>query len=47
MSPLTHSAILLACYAFGCVLPSYYAVKWQTGQDLRQTGSGAKLSFAN
>ena len=40
MSPLTHSAILLACYAFGCVLPSYYAVKWQTGQDLRETGSG-------
>jgi glycerol-3-phosphate acyltransferase PlsY len=40
MSPLTNSAILLACYALGCLLPSYYAVKWQTGSDLRETGSG-------
>lgn len=40
MSPLANTAVLLACYALGCVLPSYYAVKWQTGQDLRETGSG-------
>jgi glycerol-3-phosphate acyltransferase PlsY len=40
MSPLTASAILLACYALGCVLPSYYAVKWQTGGDLRDLGTG-------
>lgn len=40
MSSLANTAVLLACYALGCVLPSYYAVKWQTGQDLRTTGSG-------
>lgn len=40
MSPLTASVILLACYALGCVLPSYYAVKWQTGGDLRELGTG-------
>jgi len=40
MSPLSASAILLACYALGCLLPSYYAVKWQTGGDLRETGTG-------
>jgi glycerol-3-phosphate acyltransferase PlsY len=40
MSPLTTSAILLACYALGCVLPSYYAVKRQTGGDLRELGTG-------
>ncbi len=40
MSPLAASVILLACYALGCVLPSYYAVKWQHGGDLRELGSG-------
>ena len=40
MSPLSNSAIVLASYIIGCVLPSYYAVKWQKGQDLRETGSG-------
>ncbi len=33
-------AILLACHALGCVVPAYYAVKWKTGGDLRETGSG-------
>lgn len=33
-------AILFACYALGCVVPSYYAVKWKTGRDLRRSGSG-------
>ena len=40
MSPLTASTILLVCYALGCVLPSYYAVKWQTGSDVRDSGTG-------
>jgi glycerol-3-phosphate acyltransferase PlsY len=33
-------AIVVACYALGCVVPSYYAVKWFAGKDLRTTGSG-------
>jgi acyl phosphate:glycerol-3-phosphate acyltransferase len=33
-------AIVIACYALGCVTPSYYAVKWKTGHDLRKTGTG-------
>lgn len=32
--------VLVFCYALGCILPSYYAVKWKTGQDIRDTGSG-------
>ena len=37
---LSSIAILLACYAFGCASLSYYAVKWRTGKDLRESGSG-------
>jgi glycerol-3-phosphate acyltransferase PlsY len=33
-------AVIIACYALGCVLPSWYAVKWRTGSDLRETGTG-------
>jgi glycerol-3-phosphate acyltransferase PlsY len=33
-------SVIVCCYALGCVLPSYYAVKWKTGKDLRETGSG-------
>lgn len=30
----------LAAYALGCFNTGYYLVRWKTGQDLRQTGSG-------
>ena len=33
-------AVVIACYALGCVVPSWYAVKWKTGRDLRESGSG-------
>lgn len=33
-------ASIFACYALGCVTPSYYAVKWLAGRDLRESGSG-------
>jgi len=31
---------VLAAYALGCVNTGYYLVRWKTGQDLRQLGSG-------
>jgi len=37
---LSSIAIVFACYAFGCAAISYYVVKWRTGQDLRESGSG-------
>jgi len=40
MPPLPALAALPACYALGCVLPAYYLVKWQTGGDIRETGTG-------
>jgi glycerol-3-phosphate acyltransferase PlsY len=36
----TAITVIICCYALGCVLPSYYAVKWKTGRDLRESGSG-------
>ena len=40
MPALSSIAIVLACYALGCAAISYYVVKWRTGQDLRESGSG-------
>ena len=40
MTALPSIAIVLACYALGCAAIPYYVVKWRTGQDLRETGSG-------
>lgn len=40
MPVLSSIAVLLACYAFGCASLSYYAVKWRTGKDLWESGSG-------
>ena len=38
---LTQSGIVLASYILGCISVGYYLVRWQTGQDLREMGSGA------
>ena len=31
---------LLACYLLGCFTAGYYWVRWRTGQDIRNRGSG-------
>lgn len=38
---LTQSGIILAGYVLGCISVGYYLVRWRTGQDLRELGSGA------
>lgn len=38
---LTQSGIVLASYVLGCISVGYYLVRWRTGQDLRELGSGA------
>ena len=40
MPTLSSIAIVLACYALGCAAISYYVVRWRTGQDLRESGTG-------
>lgn len=41
MSIPTQFGIVLVSYALGCISVGYYLVRWQTGQDLRELGSGA------
>ena len=38
---LTQSGIVLASYILGCISVGYYLVRWRTGEDLRELGSGA------
>lgn len=38
---LTQLEIVLASYLLGCISVGYYLVRWQTGRDLREMGSGA------
>lgn len=38
---LTQSGIVLASYVLGCISVGYYLVRWKTGKDLREMGSGA------
>ena len=33
--------IILIAYALGCITVGYYLVRWRTGQDLHELGSGA------
>lgn len=33
-------ALIVASYALGCFASGYYWVRWRTGQDIRQLGSG-------
>lgn len=35
------SVVVLASYFLGCVTFGYYLVRWRTGQDIRQLGSGS------
>ena len=37
----TSIIIILLSYLLGCIAVGYYLVRWRTGQDLRQIGSGA------
>jgi glycerol-3-phosphate acyltransferase PlsY len=39
--PAQISAALSAGYLLGCLTLGYYLVRWQTGQDIRQMGSGS------
>ena len=36
----------LAAYALGCFTTGYYLVRWRTGQDVREAGSGSKGMLA-
>lgn len=38
---LTQLVVILISYALGCISVGYYLVRWRTGQDLRELGSGA------
>ncbi len=38
---LKESAVVAVCYALGCFASGYYWVRWRTGQDIRQLGSGS------
>ena len=33
--------LVAACYCLGCFTAGYYWVRWRTGQDIRQRGSGS------
>jgi glycerol-3-phosphate acyltransferase PlsY len=36
----TTLAVILVSYGLGCFSTAYYLVRWRTGQDIRQIGSG-------
>lgn len=38
---ITQLVVILISYALGCISVGYYLVRWRTGQDLRELGSGA------
>lgn len=40
MTPFYSILIILACYGIGCVTAAYYIVRWKSGQDLRELGTG-------
>jgi len=37
----TQIAIILGAYLLGCIAVGYYLVRWRTGQDIHDLGSGA------
>lgn len=41
MSILTQLAIVLTAYLLGCIAVGYYLVRWRTGKDIHELGSGA------
>jgi acyl phosphate:glycerol-3-phosphate acyltransferase len=38
---LVQLIVISIAYALGCISVGYYLVRWRTGQDLRELGSGA------
>lgn len=38
---LTQLLVILIAYVLGCFAVGYYLVRWRTGQDLRELGSGS------
>jgi len=38
---ITQLIVILVSYVLGCISVGYYLVRWWTGQDLRELGSGA------
>ena len=38
---LAQLGIIFVAYLLGCIAVGYYLVRWQTGQDLHEVGSGA------
>lgn len=38
---ISGAAVTVAAYGFGCVTAGWYLVRWRTGADLRQLGSGS------
>ncbi len=38
---LKEGVVILVCYALGCFASGYYWVRWRTGQDIRELGSGS------
>ncbi len=41
MSMILSMVVIFTAYLFGCIAVGYYLVRWRTGQDLRELGSGA------
>ena len=41
MITVTELTVILASYLVGCFTSGYYYVRWRTGQDIRQLGSGS------
>lgn len=37
----TQLVIILVAYLLGCIAVGYYLVRWRTGQDIHELGSGA------
>jgi glycerol-3-phosphate acyltransferase PlsY len=41
MSVAALISVILACYVLGCVNAGYYLVRFRTGRDIRESGSGS------
>ena len=41
VSPLVVIGVVFCSYLLGCISTGYYLVRWRTGQDIREMGSGS------
>jgi len=41
VSPLAVMGVVLCSFLLGCISTGYYLVRWRTGQDIRELGSGS------